>query len=245
MPTFIEATRLKETRALLRFGRDSNWPLKITVATALTPLTALSVTYDTDWSGIKCTEEGEISVDWCWSKFAQKTAEEDLTIPPAFLRDGANWQAILRKESNSLRVILKEPIWTPEDPAGPPPMILFGPRAIVKIRTAAPNALEEMLSVLNVLYKGRYSVQEEVPSKTWALVGSIGDSISLGEIPLAYRNEVQQSPLIEAIHKKVLEAGLRTQNYDKGLDKFVRKFHPDEEMSAVVAVHSGWQTEHA
>jgi hypothetical protein len=62
---------------------------------------------------------------------------------------------------------------------------------------------------------------------------------------LAYRNEVQQSPLIGAIHKKVLEAGLRTQNYDKGMDKFVRKFDPDEEMSAVVAVHSGWQTEHA
>jgi hypothetical protein len=62
---------------------------------------------------------------------------------------------------------------------------------------------------------------------------------------MAHRNELQQSPLIEAAHRKVLEAGLRTQNYDKGMDRFVRKFNPDEEMSAVVAVHSGWQTEHS
>jgi hypothetical protein len=157
-----------------------------------------------------------------------------------------NWQALIRKENNSLRVILKEAmIWTPEDPGGPPPMILFGPMAIVKIRTAAVNALEEMLGVLRVLYQGRYEVKEEVPSKTWELVGSIGDSTNVGEVPLAYRNEAHHSDLIEAIHMKILGAGLRTQNYDKGPDKFVRKFDPDEEMSATVAVHSGWQGEHA
>jgi hypothetical protein len=137
----------------------------------------------------------------------------------------------------------KELIWTPEDPSGPPPMIPFGPQAIVKIRTAAPNALEEMLGVLNVLYQGRYTVREEVPSKAWALAGSIGDGTQVGEIPIAYRNELQQSPLIESAYKTILEAGLRTQNYDKGTDKFVRKFNPDQEMSAVVTVHSGWQTE--
>jgi hypothetical protein len=124
-------------------------------------------------------------------------------------------------------------------------MILFGPQAIVKITTSAPNALEEMLGVLRELYKGRYTVQEEVPSKTWALVGSIGDGTRVGEIQIAYRNELQQLKLIEGAHRKVLEARLRTQNYDKGLDKFVRKFDPDEEMSAAVAVHTGWQTEHS
>jgi hypothetical protein len=245
MPTFVETTRLKETQALLKFGRDSNWPLKTTVATAISPPTALSVTYDVDWSGLVCTEEGEISIDWCWAKFRAKTVEEKLTIPPAFLRGGVRWQVSLRKESNSLRVIMKEPIWTPEDPAGPPPMILFGPKAIVKIRTTAPNTLEEMLAALHVLYQGRYTIQEEVPSKTWALVGSIGDGTIAGEIPMAYRAELQDSPLILAAHKTVLEAGLRTQNYDKGMDKLVRKFDPDEEMSATVAVHSGSQGENS
>jgi hypothetical protein len=44
---------------------------------------------------------------------------------------------------------------------------------------------------------------------------------------------------------KVLEAGLTPQNYDKSLDKFVREFDPAEEIEATVAVHSGWQDEHA
>jgi hypothetical protein len=39
----------------------------------------------------------------------------------------------------------------------------------------------------------------------------------------------------------ILEAALRTQNYDKGLDKFVWKFNPEEELSAVVAIESGRQ----
>jgi hypothetical protein len=49
---------------------------------------------------------------------------------------------------------------------------------------------------------------------------------------------------IVAAHERILEAGLRTQNYDKGLEKFVRKFDPAEEMSATVSVQSGWQGEH-
>jgi hypothetical protein len=48
----------------------------------------------------------------------------------------------------------------------------------------------------------------------------------------------------EAIHGRILEAGLSTQNYDKGLDKFVRKFKRREAMSATVAVLSGWRGEH-
>jgi hypothetical protein len=67
----------------------------------------------------------------------------------------------------------------------------------------------------------------------------------VGEIPISYRSELQQSPLTLAVHKKILEAGLRTQNYDKGLDKFVRKFDPEQDISATIAVHSGWQGENA
>jgi hypothetical protein len=51
IPTFIEATRVKETQALLRFGRDSGWPLKVTFATLASPATSLSITYDIDWEG--------------------------------------------------------------------------------------------------------------------------------------------------------------------------------------------------
>jgi hypothetical protein len=72
MPTFVESTRPKETQAFLRFGRDSNWPLSITVATAVSPLTTLAITYDADWDGIKCSEEGVISVDGCGRSLFKK-----------------------------------------------------------------------------------------------------------------------------------------------------------------------------
>jgi hypothetical protein len=160
---------------------------------------------------------------------------------------GVAWKAILRKESNPIRVILKETtIWTPEDPGGPPPMVLFRPSATLKIRTAAPNALSEMLRVLVILYQGRYTIQEEVASREWALIGSFGDSSQSGVIPIQFRIEmpqIDQSEIV-AIYQRILNAGLRTQNYDKGLDKFVRKFDPVEEMSATVAVNSGWQGDH-
>jgi hypothetical protein len=72
MPTFIESSRPKESQALLRFGRDSNWPPKVTVATTASPCTTLATTYDIDWSGIECTEEGEISASWCWGSSLKK-----------------------------------------------------------------------------------------------------------------------------------------------------------------------------
>jgi hypothetical protein len=245
IPTFVEATCLKESHALLRFGRDSNWPLKVTFATTASPTSTLAITYDVTWQGIESTEEGEISSDWCWNKFMEKVREENLTAPPAFVRQGVVWRATVRKENNSIRVTPKEDgIWTPEDPDGPPPMILFGPVAMLKVRSTllGDAALSEMLQVLNVLYQGRYSVTEEVPTREWAIVGSFGD----GVIPWQYRLELPQaSPqAMISLNGAILEAALKTQNYDKVLDKYVRKFDPEEESSAVVAIESGRQGDH-
>jgi hypothetical protein len=194
---------------------------------------------------METTEEGEISTDWCWGKFMEKVREENLTAPPAFLRDGVVWRAAVRKENNSFRVIPKEDgIWTPEDPDGPPPMILFGPKAILKIRSTLQGeaALSEMTQVLGLLYQNRYSISEEVPSREWALVGSFGD----GVIPIQYRLELPQASLqrMVAANGAILDAALKTQNYDKGLEKFVRKFNPEEECSAVIAIESGFQGDH-
>jgi hypothetical protein len=41
--TFVEATRPKEMEAFLKFGTDSNWPLKITVASALDEMNSILV----------------------------------------------------------------------------------------------------------------------------------------------------------------------------------------------------------
>jgi hypothetical protein len=47
-----------------------------------------------------------------------------------------------------------------------------------------------------------------------------------------------------AANGAILDACLRTQNYDKGFDKYIRKFDREEESSAVVAIESGWQGDH-
>jgi hypothetical protein len=62
MPTFIEATRDVEIRAILKLGRDSNWPLSITLASAIDDKTSLAVTYEINWSGINW-EDDENSVN--------------------------------------------------------------------------------------------------------------------------------------------------------------------------------------
>jgi hypothetical protein len=46
---------------------------------------------------------------------------------------------------------------------------------------------------------------------------------------------------IKAVHARLLETALRTQNYDRGLDKFVRKYENLEVMSATLAIQRGWQ----
>jgi hypothetical protein len=135
IPTFTEATTVKETQAMLRFGRDSNWPLKITLAARASQATVVSITYEIDWEGLETTDEGDISTDWGLTKFRGKYEEESLMAPPALASGQGVWDATVRKENNSMRIIFKEQgIWAPEDPDGPPPMILYGPKAIVKIR---------------------------------------------------------------------------------------------------------------
>jgi hypothetical protein len=131
---------------------------------------------------------------------------------------------------------------------------LFGPVATLKMRTTLVGdaAISEMLGVLQVLYQGRCELKERIESREWALVGSFGAldpklaDFGKGEIPWQYRLEPVQASFGDMVSTNgaILDAALRTQNYDKGLEKFVRKFDPTEEMSAVVAIESGRQKDH-
>jgi hypothetical protein len=120
-------------------------------------------------------------------------------------------------------------------------MILFGPLATLKVRTTlgGDEAISEMLGVLQILYQGRFSLTEQVASRDWALVGAFGD----GVIPWQYRLDPVQASFEDmvSLNGAILEAALRTQNYDKGLEKFVRKFDTEAEMEAVVAIEPGKQ----
>jgi hypothetical protein len=99
-----------------------------------------------------------------------------------------------------------------------------------------------MKQSLTTLYQGRYTITEEVATREWALVGTFGD----GVIPMHCRLPQPQKEYSEVVgfNLSILEAGLKTQNYDKSTDKFIRKFDPDEELSAAVAIHTGWQGDH-
>jgi hypothetical protein len=77
IPNDIEAARLKETQALLKFGRDNQWPIKMSTVCAVSEHNTLSITYDIDWEGIKWEDE-EVSVAWCWSKFVAKANAEQI-----------------------------------------------------------------------------------------------------------------------------------------------------------------------
>jgi hypothetical protein len=52
------------------------------------------------------------------------------------------------------------------------------------------------------------------------------------------------NPPEPAWNEQIYEAGLRTQNYDKGFDEFVRKFDPDLATSATFAVVKGVHHDH-
>jgi hypothetical protein len=99
-----------------------------------------------------------------------------------------------------------------------------------------------MTESLATLYQGRYTISERVATREWALVGTFGG----GTIPMHYRLPQPQKEYSEVVgfNLSMLEAGLKTQNYDKGTNKLIRKFGPDEGLSEAVAIHTGWQGDH-
>jgi hypothetical protein len=70
------------------------------------------------------------------------------------------------------------------------------------------------------------------------MIGALGDGITSGGIPRHYRATTHPDGVATAVsfHYKIQEAGLKTQNYDKRLEKFVRNYEPDEEMTARLAI---------
>jgi hypothetical protein len=78
------------------------------------------------------------------------------------------------------------------------------------------------------------------------MIGSLGDKIISGTIPRHYRAKTNPAAAgtERAFVERVYEAGLKVQNYDKGLDKFVRKFERNEAMTATVALLAGHREDH-
>jgi hypothetical protein len=100
--TSVIATRPKEISRLLKFGRDSDWPLYIAVASTLDGTNSATVSYQSSW------ENCDVSTMWFLNQFAALSGLDNLIGLPVASRQGIPWTASLRKENNSIRVTLHE-----------------------------------------------------------------------------------------------------------------------------------------
>jgi hypothetical protein len=131
----------------------------------------------------------------------------------------------------------------PEDP-GLPVMVLYVQRSVIKLRkqtSDTPLVLLTFAVCIVTLYQGTMRITERLTTTEWAMIGSLGNDASNGEIPIHYRlpTPSEAVPVTMALNLKIRDFGLKTQNYDKGLDRFVRTFNPDEEMTAIMSLYKG------
>jgi hypothetical protein len=139
--TYTEASRPKEVKALLKFGRDSGWPLRVTLASALDEENSISVTYPIEWEGCRSKVERFLA------KFTEAATKDGLQPLPAFGREGVRRLSVMRKEENALRVILYQKgadeivVQTPEH-FGIPWMLLYEPDAEIKLKTSGLKTAE-------------------------------------------------------------------------------------------------------
>jgi hypothetical protein len=197
------------------------------------------------WSKINW-EDDEKSTNWCWDKFLDAARADNLSAPPALQRTGNPWSVSLRKENNAFRIILRENTKSTPEEAGEPIMILFAPKAITKFRSKSPDAKEQLCRNISAMYQGRYRLTEQLVTQEWAMIASLGNDNEVGIIPQHRRAQTSEAAagLERAFVESIYEAGLRTQNYDKGFENFVRKFERSEAMSATGAVLQGHRNDY-
>jgi hypothetical protein len=86
------------------------------------------------------------------------------------------------------------------------------------------------------------------PSKEWAMIGVLGERDGLNScmIPERHRAILDSTCAVQeaAWNQRIADAGRKTQNYDKGLERFVRKYDPDQEMETVIALAKGVHRDH-
>jgi hypothetical protein len=181
MPIFIGASREVEIRSLLKLGKDSNWPLYITLASAIDDKTSLAVTYEINLSGINW-EDDEKSTDWCWDKSKEAARVDNMSTPPALQRSDSAWSVSLRKENNTLRIILNECGKSTPEETGEPIMLLFAPRAVIKFRSTAPDAREQLCGNISPMYQGRYIIKEYLVTQEWAMIAALGEEREGGRL---------------------------------------------------------------
>jgi hypothetical protein len=201
-------------------------------------LNSVSVTYEASWEN--CTGE----VDWFWEQFVNLTIQDGLVSLPVAARTDHSWLLALRKENNSIRVVLHEKnpdgtlVLTPEAP-GTPSFLLYGPKAVIKMRCQNLNVVKHYLAGM---YASQAVITETLQTTEWAMVGALNGAETPMRHKLIRDGNIQAQP--DVWNSRIYEAGLRTQNYDKGLERLVGKFNPDEPLEAVTAIVKGALHDH-
>jgi hypothetical protein len=126
----------------------------------------------------------------------------------------------------------------PEDPEIPTDLF-YGPRATLKLRC---HNLDVVNSSLEISYGPGQVLTEIIQTKEWALVASLNG----GEIPIKHRviRDMTKPVQPSVWNSRIFEAGLRTQSYDKGFDRFVGKFNADTPIEAVLSLVKGIHHDH-
>jgi hypothetical protein len=137
----------------------------------------------------------------------------------------------MEKLADGSFVVTAEDPWTPA-------LTLYGPRSFIKLRGPSFEAYE---ACINTLYSGRMTFTEYFSTHEWALIGAFGDGSNAGEIPVQHHLSQSQEAAAQAsaFNQRIHDAGLTTQNCDKGLDQFIRKSDAYTEIQATMATVKG------
>jgi hypothetical protein len=170
---YTETERPKEMQRLLKFGRNSAWPLSVSVASTPDGSNSVTVTYPIDY------EDCDSSRTWFMAKFIAAAREDQMFGLPALFRPTATWTLKLRKEDASFRGVLYEDgASTPEDD-GSPCYLVYRQKATIKLRCETVEVADRALTCL---YGSSPEMTEQVHTREWAMIASIG-----GEIPEKHR----------------------------------------------------------
>jgi hypothetical protein len=101
--------------------------------------------------------------------------------------------------------------------------------------------LPSFTECIGQLYQGTLRATEQLSTKEWVMVGTLGDDSLSGIIQACHRIRVVHEALSIApvFGLRIRDSGLLAQNYDKGMDRYIRKFGPVRPRQARPRVNPG------
>jgi hypothetical protein len=228
---FSEITDKQEISRILKFGRDSNWPMLLSCVSFLDGLNSATVTYETTLA------DCEDSSPWYLARFRGLMEADGLIGLPVAACLNVTWNRTCRVEDFKVHIFITELNVSTPGQDGPPCMIFCAPKATLKLRC---ESFEVAWRALTMCY-GQEPILEEKDkhhTKEWALIAAING----GTVDDRHRVRLVGEHELEAVatwNKETFIAGLATQRNGSGLGKFSAKFRPNEPYSATIAIEKG------